>query len=70
MPLFVRGFVQWIFHSARRVVGDDRDGVFFGDFIAKRVGVVGSVGYDEIGLKSFDEGERLRSVAGLAGCQE
>ena len=62
-------FVEGMLAGTRRVVGDNGRGAFGGNRLAPRIGVVGGVGYDEVGGQAPDQGVGLRAVAALAAGQ-
>ena len=47
-------FVEGMLAGTRRVVEDDGRGAFGGNRLAPRIGVVGGVGYDEVGGQAPD----------------
>ena len=51
----------------RRVVGNDSLRAFCSYDAAKRIGIIGRIGHDDIGRKPVDEWGGLRRVARLAG---
>ena len=69
MALGVEVLVDRVFSSPRGVVWDDSHGVFVGDHLAQAIGVVGSVGHDDLGGQAVDQGISLRAIPPLASGQ-
>ncbi len=58
--------IEGVLAGAGRAVGDDRDGTCLADGLAEPVGVVGSVGQDNVRPVLAEQGEGPRRIAVLA----
>lgn len=69
VPFLVERPVGLAWCSSSRVGRDDGRGVARGDPVEDLVAVIGAVGDVDLGVDSFEQGDGLRRVAGLAGGQ-
>lgn len=62
--------VERVLAGSRWVVRNDGLGTLLCDGLANVVGVIGGIGDDKLGRGTIEQATGLRSVAGLAGCEE